>query len=485
MRRLVSCVALVGLLLSAVARAGVDFSSDSHDWNGLAGLLAAAQTIDVTVQTAAELDFGRLDRHSVVVLLAPEAGPSVENLVELKAFLAAGGRLVVADDFRAGRLWVAPFGIDWLDQPGSVAAYYDRNRDLPIVQVAADTNAADTARQWSGPKSAYTPAQFLGHNLKHGVVLNRPAALRPMAGAATASWGSYDSPPRTAWLMEAARGRGRVLALADSSVLINQMVARVYDNRQFAANLLRYYCVEDRPCITHIVPNLRTARGTFADTPDDNGGWRAGLDWLSALLADLASLLQGKLVAPGLLAALLLAIGLPVVRRAQALPALLPPRAELPRQTSALSQKLQAWLREPMADYRKPARLLASQLERLLERVEPGLAADRARLGGAPQRRSGSWRRDDVLVDGLVRGGRWSPQVGKRLRQVLNDLQRLAQDHAPMVSRQQFGQLAAEVEWAETLLRHTVQRSTAAHAQVPSEAAEPPGHPEVVDDPSR
>ncbi len=485
MNRAVWAAAIAVLLAATDVRAGIDFAGDSQDWNGLAGLLAAAKTIDVTLRLAPELDFGQLDRHAVVLLLAPEVDPTAENLVELKAFLAAGGKLVVADDFRAGRSWVAPFGIDWLDQPGSVAAHYDGNRDLPIVHVSAAVNAVDTARQWSGPKSAYTPAQFLGHNLKHGVVLNHPAALRPMAATATAMWGAYDSPPRTGWLLEAARGRGRVLALADSSVFINQMVARVYDNRQFAANLLRYYCVEDRPCTVHVVANLRVARGAYADTPEDRAGWRAGLDWLSALLADLAELLQGKLVAPGLLALLLLLIGMPAVRRAQALPALLPPRADLPRHTSALSQKLQAWLGEPMADYRKPAQLLASQLERLLERVEPGLAADRARMAGAPQRRSGSWRRDDGLVEGLVRGGRWSPQAGKRLRQVLSDLQRLAQDHAPMVSRHQFGQLAAEVEWAETLLRHTVQRSTGAHAQLPSEASKTPARPEAADDATR
>ncbi|MBM4341847.1 MAG: DUF4350 domain-containing protein [Deltaproteobacteria bacterium] len=485
MNRWVAAFGLLCVCVSGSAHAGVDFAADSHEWNGLAGLLAAAQTIDVTLQAANELDFASLDRHSVVLLLAPEAGPDAKNLVELKSFLASGGRLIVADDFRAGRQWVAPFGIEWLDQPGPAAAHYDRNRELPVVQVAADPHAVETAKQWTGPKSAYTPAQFLGHNVKNGVVLNHPAAVQPMAGASTAIWGAFDGTPRTAWLMEAARGRGRVLALADSSVLINQMVARVYDNRQFAANLLRYYCVEDRPCQVHVVVNLRGARGAFADVPDDRAGWRAGLDWLSALLGDLAGLLRGKLVAPGLLAALLLAIGLPAVRRAQALPAMLPPRAELPRHTSALSQKLRAWLGEPMADYRKPAQLLANQLERLLERVEPGLAADRARLAGAPQRRSGSWRRDDVLVDGLVRGGRWSPQAGKRLRHVLNDLQRLAQDHAPMVSRQQFGQLAAEVEWAETLLRHTVQRTTGAHPHLPPETTPSSARQEADDDPTR
>ncbi|MSQ85046.1 MAG: DUF4350 domain-containing protein [Myxococcales bacterium] len=454
-----AAVAATSLAVASIADAGVDFAADSQDWNGLAGLLTAANGIDVELDTAGELDFSRLDRHSIVVLLGPDAAPTAENIVQLKAFIDSGGRLIVADDFRSGRQWAGPFGIDWLDQPGQSSRGYDNNRDLPIVRITADPRSTATARSWHGPQSKYTPAEFLGHNIKDGVVLNHPAALRSAVAATTAVWGVFDGIGGGSWLIEAGRGRGRVLAVADSSLLINQMISRLYDNRQFAANLLRYYCVENRSCKVTLIANLRSARGTFSASTDDRPTWRSGLDWLSTLLAELAELLRGPLVAPALLAMVLLMVGLPVLRRARTAQALLPPRAETPRQTSALAQKLQAWLREPMADYRKPAQLLANQLERLLERVEPSFAADRAQLAAAPQRRSGSWRRDDGLVDGLVRGGRWSQQAGQRLRQVLNDLRLLAQDHAPMVSRQQFGQLAAEVEWAESLLRHTVQHT--------------------------
>ena len=457
---------LASLLLPTLAWADADFGLLSPEWNGLSALLSIAGDFDVKLSAADALDFSALDEREVLLLVAPQQGPDEAARVELHAFLRAGGKLIVADDFRAGRMWVAPFGITWRDLPGRSPHSFEGNPALPTVTVDAGQSVVEVAKRWRGPRSRYVPTSFLGHNLKAGVVLNHPASLQVAPGDRAVVWGSFgDEPNAGGWLAEAAQGEGRVLALADASWLINQMIGRVYDNRQFAANLLRYYCVEERPCKVKLIANLQRTSGQFAPQAEVKTDWRSGLELLQRWLHDLAELLRGDLVAPGLLALLAWMLGHPVARRARTMAALLPPKTELPRTTSALSEKLTAWMREPMADYRKPAALLAHQLERLLERIEPGLGADRARMAGAPQRRSGSWRRDDGMVDLLVHGGRWSPQAGERLRQVLTDLQALAQDHAPMVSRQQFGQLASEVEWAESLLRHTVVRAAASAAQ--------------------
>lgn len=454
MRAAWAALGCLATVVAAPAWAGVDFAVESTDWNGMAGLGKTAKETAVDLVVADRLDFAALEHHDVLMLVAPNEPPTRENADQLQAFLRSGGHVLVADDFRAGRAWLQPYGIDWLDEPGRSRRSYDNNPELPMVVVDPPAEAAAVAKKWHGPQSRFTPAEFLGHNVKDGIVLNHPAALQ--GGKATATWGRFDG--GGGWLVEFSAGHGRGLAIADSSVFLNQMLGRVYDNRQFAANALRYYCVEGRTCRVRLVANLREAFGKFNDAGDDGKPtWRTGLEMLAVLLRDVGELLRGGLAAPGLVAMVLLLIGMPVVRRARVPAGLLPPRSEMPRQSSALGQKLQAWLREPMADYRKPAQLLANQMERLLERAQPGMAGDRARMASAPQRRSGSWRRDN-FVDGLVHGGRWSPQAGERLQQVLKDLQTLAQDHAPMVSRQQFGVLAAEVEWAESLLRHTMQQ---------------------------
>lgn len=448
---------------ATAAGPAADYAVTSSAWNGLASLIATAQKVDIEVQTRTELQWDRLDERTVLVLVAPQIGPTPEQLAELRRFLTAGGRLIVADDFRMGRAWVEPFGILWSDQPVQSSRHLEGSPHLPMVEVTAAAQDMARYKRWTSIQARFTPLEFLGHNLRKPVVLNHPASLRLAQGSDAALWGRAEVAgdqglgKDTGWLAEAEYRGGRVLAIADASWLINQMVGRVYENRQFAANVLRYYCVMDRPCQVQVVASATAATGIFtAQHAPPPPGWRTGLEWLEKLLRDLARLLQGPLLVPALLALALALIGLPVALLARQRSPALPPQQARRRAVSTLAETVAAWLQEPRADYRKPASLLAFQLSRLLDRVsaEPLPGGPREPTGS---RRASPLRRSGGLVEELVRGGRCSAHAGQRLRQVLSDLQQVSQDDAPVVTRLQFGQLAAEVEWAESLLRHTQQ----------------------------
>lgn len=437
--------------------AAEEFAFTSKEWHGLASLVATARKVDIELATATVVEWDQLDEHTVLVLVAPLAELDSEQRTQLQQFLSAGGRLVLADDFRAGASWGRPFGISWQPQPVQSAATLDGHPHLPLVQVEATPQDLARLKTWTAMQARFTPVEFLGHNLKKPLVLNHPASLRLEPGANAAMWGRGTGDDGRGWLAEAEYRGGRVLAIADASWMINQMVTRVYENRQFAANVLRYYCVVDRPCKVRLVASATAVRGAF--TPRHSpapAGWRAGLEALDRLLRALQRLLQGPLLVPGLLALVLALIGLPVALLARQRPPALPAAQPRRRTNGTLAETVGAWLRQPNADYRKPASLLALRLARLLEKT----AGDQllAPLPEPPRgRRTPPLRRSGGMVEELVRGGQFSPQAGQRLRQVLSDLQQVSQDDAPPVSRQQFGQLAADVEWAESLLRHTAQ----------------------------
>ncbi len=451
-------------LAAAPAWAGRDFDPLSTDWNGLATLQATAARIDVQLTARRDLDWATVSEREVLLVVGPLA--KLDEPVELLHFLEAGGRLIVADDFRAGASWVQPLGIELLPQPGRSLRTLDGNPAFAAVEVKASAVALAHVAKWHLPRARLTPAEFLGHNLQKPVVLNHPAALRVADGANAVLWGPYGSGD-LGWLAEAEHEGGRVLVLADSSLLLNQMLTRVYENRQFAANVLRYYCVVDRPCKVRLLANISEIHGVFASTEAAQpNSWHLGLDALQKGLKAVADLLQGPLVAPGLVAALVGVLATLVLRRSQLTAPELPPRGATGKRSTTLAENAAAWLADGAADYRKPARLLGAQLARWLQRADAavfqpdqagGLAARRDAL-----RQPNARRRSGHVVDELVQGGQFSPQAGERLRQVLSDITRATSDQAPQLTRRRFGQLAAEVEWAETLLRHTAAARSAA-----------------------
>jgi len=463
---------LVALLLPLPAHAE-DFQPQSSEWNGLSELQATAAMVHMELDVAQDLDWARVDERSVLLVLAPLVAPTGSSRASLKRFVDAGGRLIVADDFREGAAWLKPFGIALLPQPGTTAANFEGRTQLPQVAIDPDEDALRTARRWTSRAASVTPAQFLAHNLHEPIVLNHPASLR-LAGRSDVTgvlWGRFDD-PGLGWLAEVEYGSGRVLALADPSALINAMLTRLHDNRQFAANLLRYYCVAERPCHVTLLPSLAAVTGTFRPRHAAPPLLSSSLERLRELLRDLAAALSGSLLAPALLLLVLAALGLPILSLTRTPPPLLPPEIDKPRRDSVLRETIGVWLSQSEADFRRPARLLASHLERLVAQVEgqpttlPVLASRpgpgrRGALAAAAQATGFGGQLRTAAVDDLVLRGHCSAEAGRRLREVFTALHAVAGEDGEdgeRIDRARFGQLAAEVEWAQALIQHT--RST-------------------------
>ncbi len=440
MRRLL----LAWLCCWPLAALAADFDPVSAEWNGLTRLQKdVAEGASVQIQARTTLDWAQVDEHDVLLVLAPQVAPHGAALDSLTRFVDAGGRLIVVDDFAKGGAWLRPFGLKLVDAPARALQHYAGVEGLPMFNVAPDAESVRLAARWQLHGAKLSLAEFLSHEIHAPIVLNHPATLRiddEAADRPIVAWGRFDE-PGAAWLAETDLGAGRVLALSDPSVWLNAMLERFHDNKQFAANVLRYYCVADRPCRVTLLANATAVTGQFVPrhTPPPRAGLRAGLELLSDALRRLADLLAGRLVGPALALMVLLLLGVPILLRARSGPPIVPPEATPLRQRTALMDTVLAWLGNLNADYHKPARLLATHLQRRIRQLErEPLALDH----GDP-------------VAAMIRQGRVHPQAGPRLRSVLDGVREAAEIDGVPLTRARFGQLAADVEWAEALLAQT------------------------------
>jgi hypothetical protein len=205
-------IALLWLMGAAQIAAAEDVSAAEHGWNGLFQLTALARVAGANTHSPKRLDVSLLTAQDALILVHPEGALPV---LELAAFLRKGGRLAIADDFGRGDKLFEAFSIG-RRQPHAV----DRSRFLrgnPNLIVA---NGA--------------PAHPLAQGV-HGLVTNHPAVLFHAALAPVFALGD----PSNAVVLSGAVGAGRLVAISDCSVLINNMLE--FDgNRRFAQNLIHY-----------------------------------------------------------------------------------------------------------------------------------------------------------------------------------------------------------------------------------------------------
>lgn len=419
---------------TALAR-GADFDPASDAWNGLGYLLETAREAHVQVEVSDRLDWSAVSSDEVLLVIAPNVGPG-RNGSELRRFIQAGGRLIVADDFRAGDRWIRSFGMQLLQRPGPSKRYAAGVRHLPKL-------AGGTAL-----------GEFLGYHVKD-VVLNHPASLiaTPVRGWQHRALGRFEDGVR-AWAMEAWRPgeQGRVLGVSDPSLFINAMVRRFYGNKQASANVLRFFCFEGETCRVRLLSNLQHVDGTFKSKTTSTG-----MDWgirrhLRSLMETIATLLTQRSLRPLWWLLVVFAMVAPMVRFARLPGPLLPPAAPDRDNQGRMRHTVRAWLARPGADYRRPARQLAQHLTRTVEHADyevsgRGRALDASKPSASLQE----------TVDRLVRRGHLAAASGRRILELVTVLEEVAERVAEPVGRERFTQLAAEVDWAEQVLSHTTQ----------------------------
>jgi hypothetical protein len=250
-RALMGAVALLGILLSSSGLRAA-FAPDDRSWEGCSELLELARTElgASRVRAITTLDFSALEPADAVIFMHPEVEIRFHPLA---AFLAAGGRAAVIDDFGKASSVLERFHIRRANAPALPALRLRGNSNLPIALPAASESGAELSDH---PTLKGVDQVVTNHptalRLEDGIELTRllsipargePDGLLAVTGVigdarACGLTGSAPSgsPPH---------GRcGRLFAMADPSVFINLML-RYPGNRNFARGVVSYLVEDD------------------------------------------------------------------------------------------------------------------------------------------------------------------------------------------------------------------------------------------------
>jgi hypothetical protein len=205
--------ALLALFVSGVAHAAPDYAPGSSEWNGLAQLLDLSRQSGCDMVAEDELDWSSLKKSDILWFVYPRA--QVEP-GKLSRFLAAGGRVVVADDFgAAGPALEKVLHLRRGDVPPGIEHYHD-NPNLPIARSRVQTALGRSAEE---------------------LVSNHSRAFQ--TGGMTAP---FEFTREDALVVEEHfSGGGYAVAIADPSLFINNML-EIDGNRAFAAALVAETC---------------------------------------------------------------------------------------------------------------------------------------------------------------------------------------------------------------------------------------------------
>jgi len=275
--------------LTARPSAASPFDPRGDDWEGLSQFvrMAEAELGPQRVIVTSTLNLHDLGREDGVILVHPEHFVDSD---ELSAFMRAGGRLVLLDDYGEGDGLLARFGIRRVPLPSRPAEMLRGNPSLAIAE----------------PASAHPAVRDVARVVTNHATGLEHSALSPVLVV------RGDGEPDVLLALAGAVGQGRLLAVGDASVGINAML-RYPGNRMLCASLVRYVTEDDawgkRGGKLYILTNDFETTGTFGNDSELGGAWgnvrRSLTDALEMLRHDGMPSLAAYLVA--------LAVGLGVV----------------------------------------------------------------------------------------------------------------------------------------------------------------------------
>ena len=216
---------------------GRDFAPDNPGWNGLTDLLALWRVAGIEVTTPTRLDWRDQTGHGLVVL-QPSADLDRTSLARL---LAAGGRVLLGGEQDAARR------LPGHEEPAAPAPpratlTFQGRPELPFALPAG-----------THPVTAGDPLVLANH------AGQLPPGSTPLL--------VFAGPDGEVLLGEQEIGPGRLLLLADPSVLINDMLD-FEGNRLLALNLAHHLCEaagSARPCRLVVVTGDCAQRASWRD----------------------------------------------------------------------------------------------------------------------------------------------------------------------------------------------------------------------------
>jgi hypothetical protein len=271
------------------------FDTNGEDWEGLSQLVRLAETelgAHRVVRTST-LSLADLRREDALLLVHPVKPIDVDELV---AFMRAGGRIVLLDDYGTGDELLARFGIRRVPLPAHPAQMLRQNPSFALADAVP----------------GHTAVRDVGQVVtNHATGLDHPALSKLLVVRGAHLEGSVDEPD--VWLALAGTvGQGRLIAVGDASIGINSML-RYPGNRALCSALVRYAADDDASAAhdgkLYVLTNDFDTTGAFGSDSAAAGALSAAR---RALVDALEALRQGGM--PPLAAYLgAIAVGLGIV----------------------------------------------------------------------------------------------------------------------------------------------------------------------------
>jgi hypothetical protein len=296
---LAAVAAVTGIVLTLSGNVAAAFAPKDPSWEGTSELARIAEDKlgKSRVHLVTTLPWDEVQPIDAVLVLHPERELDYR---EVAAFLAAGGRLGLLDDYGRGDALLLRFRIHRVNAP---LAPKEPLRDNPNLQVALPS-VVPGAR----PHPLVTGVDRIVTNHPTGLetdpslrlttVLELPALSEPPT--ALALIGVIGDAKRCGLVSDAgeeaiaanvsASGRcGRLFAMGDPSAVMNLML-RYPGNRAFAARLVEYLVGDDtwgkRGGSLYVVENDFAERGSFGKREGPLGALDDRLEALSRFVAD-------------------------------------------------------------------------------------------------------------------------------------------------------------------------------------------------------
>jgi hypothetical protein len=224
-------LALVLLVVACPRRAlAQPFELRETGWEGAKGLvdLARHELGDGRVIASGKLDWHAIQPTDGILVLHPEV---VADGDELAAFLRAGGRAAILDDFGVGDRILRRYEIKRVPAPAAPLYALRGNPNLALAEPVSETVA--------GRKGGVHPVVAEVGRL----VTNHPTGLlHPDLSTVLRIRASGEAD--VALAVAGQVGKGRLFAMGDPSAVINLML-RYPGNRAFASGLVRYLVDDD------------------------------------------------------------------------------------------------------------------------------------------------------------------------------------------------------------------------------------------------
>ncbi len=253
------------------------FAPNDTTWEGTSDLLAIARARlgSMRVELVATLDWETLQAADGLLVLHPESELEYD---ETSAFMRAGGRVAVLDDFGKGAALLDHFQIRRIPAPLKPSRMLRNNPGYAV--------AVPAVQQVAGHEEGRHPiVKDVGE-----IVTNHPSCLTHPNLTPVLDIPAIGEPNATLAVTGVIASRGRLFVMGDPSVVINLML-RYPGNRSFADGLVTYLVEDDswgaRGGKLYIVSGAFRQRGSFGGEQGLSGEIREYLSDFKEILGDM------------------------------------------------------------------------------------------------------------------------------------------------------------------------------------------------------